>query len=688
MTMRYLMKGGYWKNSEDEILKAAIMKYGLNQWARIASLMSRKSVKQCKSRWYEWIDPSIKKTDWTREEEERLLHLARLFPAQWRTIAPMLSRTPQMCIEHYERLLDMTMGRTYDDDNDPRKLLPGEIDALAEHRPARADPVDMDDDEREMIAEARVRIANRKGKKEKRKARERTLEEARRLATIQKFRELRNAGVDFVIERKDKKKVKLFSYGSEIPMERLPFEVGNRITEDELARANKSDVNVTNLSIAELEGQRREDSELKKRQEDYEKIKKLRMHNLPQQLARSKINDPTQIYGREELQLEEPQLKDSEIEELYRLNKRSASQFRKTNSESLGASQSQANSGVKNDDFQCTDVLLADSDVNSFQNLVAKIRTPKASASIMQQAKEMIQINDPKVSFDSSTIMDNKSVSMAPSIAKSKVSTPNPLKQLIQNFNRQKDGHSKLRSESEFNYSQANLAMHQNAVKGSNVRDSNQGDSKSQIGGYSRLQDHLSVHFNNNEDFFNNTKELQNNNKNEASLANFEAQNIKMKIERSAFLKSVFASLPLPTNNFKIDSDELMKVYDEIVGHKIGTEDKILDNLLPKIPELLKVKIRKDLLQAFKNTDPLLENQNKSVVQAFENICERIDIKLNDKSSNGRFDVNEDIIKQINRKVQEKCDEILKSSKDGLIEELASEILRKCEENTKEKNGK
>jgi pre-mRNA-splicing factor CDC5/CEF1 len=36
---------------QDEILKAAVMKYGLNQWARISSLMVRKSAKQCKARW-------------------------------------------------------------------------------------------------------------------------------------------------------------------------------------------------------------------------------------------------------------------------------------------------------------------------------------------------------------------------------------------------------------------------------------------------------------------------------------------------------------------------------------------------------------------------------------------------------------------------------------------------------------
>ena len=60
--MVYQVKGGVWKNTEDEILKAAVMKYGLNQWARISSLLVRKSATQCKSRWYEWLDPSIKKT--------------------------------------------------------------------------------------------------------------------------------------------------------------------------------------------------------------------------------------------------------------------------------------------------------------------------------------------------------------------------------------------------------------------------------------------------------------------------------------------------------------------------------------------------------------------------------------------------------------------------------------------------
>ena len=103
---RIMIKGGVWRNTEDEILKAAVMKYGPNQWSRVASLFHKKSSKQCKARWFEWLDPSIKKTEWTREEEEKLLNLAKLFPCQWRTIAPHVGRTPAQCLEHYDYLLD------------------------------------------------------------------------------------------------------------------------------------------------------------------------------------------------------------------------------------------------------------------------------------------------------------------------------------------------------------------------------------------------------------------------------------------------------------------------------------------------------------------------------------------------------------------------------------------------------
>lgn len=162
----------------------------------------------------------------------------------------------------------MALGKdaTYDPADDPRRLRPGEIDPNPESKPARPDAVDMEEDEKEMLAEARARLANTRcvcgegvgvvrwlcagaaagiggraagtmvkvssavcmgshawkycaanhtaavvvatvplllacllpllcsGKKAKRKAREKQLEEARRLAALQKKRELKAAG--------------------------------------------------------------------------------------------------------------------------------------------------------------------------------------------------------------------------------------------------------------------------------------------------------------------------------------------------------------------------------------------------------------------------------------------------------------------------------------------------------------
>ena len=217
--------------------------------ARISSLLVRKTPKQCKARWYEWLDPSIKKTEWSKvcmpslkrcphvypfmmnqTEDEKLLHLAKLMPTQWRTIAPIVGRTATQCLERYQKLLDEAEAKENEElglagpggeagpsADDVRRLRPGEIDPDPETKPARPDPIDMDEDgthgliftflrmsrtkfdtEKEMLSEARARLANTQGKKAKRKARERQLEEARRLAVLQKKRELKAAGIMYV----------------------------------------------------------------------------------------------------------------------------------------------------------------------------------------------------------------------------------------------------------------------------------------------------------------------------------------------------------------------------------------------------------------------------------------------------------------------------------------------------------
>ena len=100
-------RDGVWKNSEDEILKAAVMKYGTQQWARISSLLTRKTPKQCKARWFEWLDPSIKKLDWSSNEDAQLLQLVKIMPSQWRSIGPIIGRTAAQCFDRYNQLVQL-----------------------------------------------------------------------------------------------------------------------------------------------------------------------------------------------------------------------------------------------------------------------------------------------------------------------------------------------------------------------------------------------------------------------------------------------------------------------------------------------------------------------------------------------------------------------------------------------------
>ena len=65
-----------------------------------------------------------------------------------------------------------------------RILRAGDIDPHPGTKPARPDPIDMDEDEIEMLQEARARLANTQGKKAKRKAREKMLNEAKRLVDL------------------------------------------------------------------------------------------------------------------------------------------------------------------------------------------------------------------------------------------------------------------------------------------------------------------------------------------------------------------------------------------------------------------------------------------------------------------------------------------------------------------------
>ncbi|RDL30714.1 Uncharacterized protein BP5553_10059 [Venustampulla echinocandica] len=327
-----VVKGGVWTNIEDEVLKSSVSKYGLNQWARVSSLLARKTPKQCKARWAEWLDPGIRKIEWSKEEDEKLLHLAKLMPTQWRTIAPMVGRTASQCLERYQRLLDEAEQKEAGElslagpdggetkapsADDVRRLRPGEVDPDPESKPARPDTIDLDEDEKEMLSEARARLANTQGKKAKRKARERQLEESRRLAVLQKRRELKNAGINIKVTNRKKGQM---DYNADIPFEKKAAS-GFYDTEEEDVR-NEREREAFDPRKQQLANKRKGDPEEdpdRKRRKGEKEAPSASYTAAMKAGQLQKIREAEQSSKRRALVLPSPQVGEGELEEIVKM---------------------------------------------------------------------------------------------------------------------------------------------------------------------------------------------------------------------------------------------------------------------------------------------------------------------------------------------------------------------------------
>ncbi|RDA82935.1 hypothetical protein CP532_0378 [Ophiocordyceps camponoti-leonardi (nom. inval.)] len=381
-----VVKGGVWTNIEDEILKASVSKYGLNQWARVSSLLARKTPKQCKARWNEWLDPSIKKIEWSKEEDEKLLHLAKIMPTQWRTIAPIVGRTANQCLERYQKLLDEAEARESSSldlagpdgpetkaptAQDLRRLRPGELDPDPETKPARPDTIDLDEDEKEMLSEARARLANTQGKKAKRKARERQQEESRRLASLQKRRELKTAGINIkIINRKPGE----MDYNADIPFEKKAAP-GFYDTSEEQARNDMQRLAVDPRKqhlATKRKGDDDADNDRKRRKNDKDGLSDSQKAAIKAGQMQ-KLREAEQNSKRRALNLPAPQVSDGELEEIIKLGK-------------LGESASNMARQSENDATRGF--------INPYSalNANAPIRTPKAPAQEDHIANEIRNI--------------------------------------------------------------------------------------------------------------------------------------------------------------------------------------------------------------------------------------------------------------------------------------------------------
>ncbi|KAL9569298.1 hypothetical protein ACKAV7_006353 [Fusarium commune] len=424
-----VVKGGVWTNIEDEILKASVSKYGLNQWARVSSLLARKTPKQCKARWNEWLDPSIKKIEWSKEEDERLLHLAKIMPTQWRTIAPIVGRTANQCLERYQKLLDeaeakesSSLGLMGPDGgetqapsaDDVRRLRPGELDPDPETKPARPDTIDLDEDEKEMLSEARARLANTQGKKAKRKARERQQEESRRLAALQKRRELKTAGINIKVTTRKKGEM---DYNADIPFERkaLPgfYDTSEEMVQNEAQRA-AFDPRKQQLAN-KRKGEGEDDNDRKRKKTDKDGASESYKAALKAGQLQ-KIREAEQSSKRRGLVLPAPQVSEGELEDIVKMGR-------------MGEA---ANLRAKESENDATRGL-----VNTYSTLnsATPIRTPKAPEQedhIANEIRNLRALNDTNsvlLGGENTPLHEGAASTGFDGIAprKQTISTPNPM---------------------------------------------------------------------------------------------------------------------------------------------------------------------------------------------------------------------------------------------------------------------
>uniref|UniRef100_A0A2P2JZC8 MYB family protein n=1 Tax=Rhizophora mucronata TaxID=61149 RepID=A0A2P2JZC8_RHIMU len=80
-----------WTPQEDDILRQQINLHGTENWSIIASKFTDKTTRQCRRRWYTYLNSDFKKGGWSPEEDILLCEAQRIFGNRWTEIAKVVS---------------------------------------------------------------------------------------------------------------------------------------------------------------------------------------------------------------------------------------------------------------------------------------------------------------------------------------------------------------------------------------------------------------------------------------------------------------------------------------------------------------------------------------------------------------------------------------------------------------------
>ncbi|KAE8723310.1 putative Acyl-CoA thioesterase [Hibiscus syriacus] len=81
---------GPWSKEEDDIIFELVGKQGKKKWSEIAKDLPGRIGKQCRERWCNHLNPDIKKSAWTEEEELILIREHGMYGNRWAKIAKLL----------------------------------------------------------------------------------------------------------------------------------------------------------------------------------------------------------------------------------------------------------------------------------------------------------------------------------------------------------------------------------------------------------------------------------------------------------------------------------------------------------------------------------------------------------------------------------------------------------------------